>query len=94
MGISDISRLEIPDREKRGIERKGNFIINLRCYKLFHCTVGHMDRLSCVLSMALPSFILPSLNQTLHTCHPSELWKIGPIDFQGNLNIIILKNKF
>ena len=30
--------LEIPDREKRGKERKGNFIIDLRCYKLLHCT--------------------------------------------------------
>ena len=36
------SQLEIRDREKRGIERKGNFIIDLRCYKLFHCTVGLM----------------------------------------------------
>ena len=34
------TQLEIPDREKRGIERKGNFIIDLRCYQLFHCTVG------------------------------------------------------
>ena len=33
-----------------------NFVL----YKLFHCTVGPMDRLSCVLSMALPSFILSS----------------------------------
>ena len=29
----------IPDREKKRIERKGNFIIDLRWYKLFHCTV-------------------------------------------------------
>ena len=32
------TQLEIREREKRGIERKGNFIIHLRCYKLFHCT--------------------------------------------------------
>ena len=31
-----------PDREKRGIERKCNRIIDLQCYKLFHCTVGPM----------------------------------------------------
>ena len=36
------TQLEIPDREKREIERKGNFIIDLQCYKLFHCTVGPM----------------------------------------------------
>ena len=28
--------------ERRGIERKGNFIIDVRCYKLFHCTVEPM----------------------------------------------------
>ena len=51
--LSSISRwvvksiqLEMPDREKIGIERKGNFIIDLRCY-LFHCTVGHMAH-SCI----------------------------------------------
>ena len=66
MGIYLTStRLEIPDREKRGIERKGNFIIDLRCYKLFHCTVGPMDRLSCVLSMALPSFILSEFTRAI-----------------------------
>ena len=30
------------DREKRGIRRKGNFIIDLQCYKLFDSTVGTM----------------------------------------------------
>ena len=33
------TQLEIPDREKRGIETKGNFIKDLRYYNLFHCTV-------------------------------------------------------
>ena len=41
--------LEIPDREKRGTERKGNFIIDLRCHKLFHSTVGPMDIHTCVI---------------------------------------------
>ena len=42
--LSRSIQLEMPDREKRGIERKGNFIIDLRCYKLFHCAVGPLVR--------------------------------------------------
>ena len=37
--------LEIPARERGGIERKGNFIIDLRFYKLFQCSVGPMIRI-------------------------------------------------
>ena len=33
---------EREEREKRGIDRKCNFILDLRCYKLFHCSVGPM----------------------------------------------------
>ena len=36
--------MDIPNREKRGIERKAYFIMDLQCYKLFHCTVTSMDR--------------------------------------------------
>ena len=31
--------------ERKEIERKGNFVIDLRCYKLFHCIVGPMTHL-------------------------------------------------
>ena len=45
--LGKTNQLEIPDRENRGIDRKGSFIIDLRCYKLhvFYCTVGPMREL-------------------------------------------------
>ena len=42
--LLDLPSSKYPDRENRGIEGKGNFIIDLRCYKLFHCTGGPMGK--------------------------------------------------
>ena len=51
------TQLEIPDREKRGIERKCNFMIDLRCYKLFHWTVGPMDVCNGIPALSQPKII-------------------------------------
>ena len=76
------TQLEKPDREKRGIERKCNFIIDLRCYKLFHCTVGLMIEPISKGSIGTPDCILISssflfLGETKNT--PKRLYPIAQI---------------
>ena len=64
----------------RGIERKGNFIIDLRCYKLFHCTVNFpvLDlALFWIISLVLPTHFYKNVtNETKHTCSERAIIEI------------------
>ena len=71
--LSRSTKLEMPDREKRGIERKGNFIIDLRCYKLFHCTVGPLVR-DVLLHPDACVPVRDALHPKMHDCAMAGEW--------------------
>ena len=66
--LSRSTQLEMPDREKRGIVRKGNSIIDLRCYKLFHWTVGPLFRKKNIIGQMLRNgaLLTPAPPHPLH----------------------------